>query len=114
MGGCDDWLEIDVESTETVAGIVTEGMAGTGKYVSLYRVQYKAFEDSQWQEVNGAMEGNDGTDSRKSSFFPDKLSKVARFIRVLPLEWSAAGVGMRVGLLICKESHPCIATEQEE
>ncbi|KAJ8339369.1 hypothetical protein SKAU_G00361550 [Synaphobranchus kaupii] len=98
------WLEIDLGERTEVTAIATQGRYGSSDWVTSYLLmfsdtgrnwkQYRQ-EDSIW-----AFSGNTNADSVVQ--YKLQQSVIARFLRVLPLDWNSNGrLGMRLEVYGC-------------
>ncbi|KAF5900289.1 discoidin, CUB and LCCL domain-containing protein 1, partial [Clarias magur] len=98
------WLQLDLGEKKRITGILTKG-SDSGDFVENYTIMYK--EKSRWRaythtEYNSSedmiFEGNvDNLYQTRNMFRP---SFVARYVRVVPLQWHR-GIGLSVELLGC-------------
>ncbi|KAM4833587.1 contactin-associated protein-like 4 isoform 2-T2 [Thomomys bottae] len=98
------WLQIDLGERMEVASVATQGGYGSSNWVTSYLLmfsdsgrnwkQYRQ-EDSVW-----GFSGNANADSVVYSRLQPSVK--ARFLRFIPLEWSAKGrIGMRIEVFGC-------------
>ncbi|KAG5852888.1 hypothetical protein ANANG_G00067300 [Anguilla anguilla] len=98
------WLQVDLRGRVEITAIATQGRYGSSDWVTSYLLlfsdtggawkQYKQ-EDSLW-----TFTGNTNADGVVHHRFPHSLR--TRFLRFVPLDWSASGwVGLRVEVYGC-------------
>ncbi|XP_026857467.2 discoidin, CUB and LCCL domain-containing protein 1 isoform X2 [Electrophorus electricus] len=97
------WLELDLGEKKRITGILTSGVSSSDHYVKSYKILYK--EKSHWQTYTQyncsedmIFEGNvDSLYQARNTFRP---AIIARYVRVVPLQWHQ-GIGLMAELLGC-------------
>lgn len=93
------WMQIDIGATETVAGVVVRGRAGSSQRVTRFTVQYSTDADDAdgWTDAgNFTCDNCNSPISYSESLFPELVT--ARYIKILVQEWTGH-VAMRAGVL---------------
>uniref|UniRef100_A0AAR2KTR4 Contactin associated protein family member 5b n=1 Tax=Pygocentrus nattereri TaxID=42514 RepID=A0AAR2KTR4_PYGNA len=98
------WLQVDLRERVEVTAVATQGRFGSSDWVSSYALQYsdagRAWKQYRLDDSTGTFPGNANADG----VVHHKLSHSirTRYLRFLPLGWSAEGwIGLRVEVYGC-------------
>ncbi|KAK3273097.1 hypothetical protein CYMTET_18644, partial [Cymbomonas tetramitiformis] len=94
------WLQVDLESSQTVHGISTQGRHDAAQWVTSYQVQ-GSIDGVTWkdalEQVTHGLNFTGNTDQTTTAFRRFSTKLAVRYIRVYPLSWSSY-IAMRVEL----------------
>jgi hypothetical protein len=92
-----EWLQLDLGSVQSVAGILVQGSAGGAEeWVTQFRVKYGS-NQFQINELAGEFRGSCDAMSKVQICFASPFS--ARYVRILPLRWHGY-MSMRAAVLV--------------
>ncbi|XP_035678062.1 uromodulin-like 1 [Branchiostoma floridae] len=96
------WLQVDLNSVTSIAGVITQGRAASGQWVTSYKLSFSSdgvlfdtfSEQGQEKVFNGNNDDNTQVEHRLSP------PVTARFVRFHPVGWQAYP-SMRMEVLLC-------------
>ncbi|KAK3265772.1 hypothetical protein CYMTET_25572 [Cymbomonas tetramitiformis] len=95
-----EWLQVDLESSQTVHGISTQGRHDAAQWVTSYQVQ-GSIDGVTWtdalEQVTGGRNFTGNSDQTTTVFRRFSTEIAARYLRVYPLAWNSY-IAMRVEL----------------
>ena len=96
-GTVGDWMMLDLGSTTTIRGVVTQGRGDAAQWVTAYTVQVST-DSATFVDVDGGATFTGNTDylSRVTNTFAAAVQ--ARFIKIFPKTW-VTRIAMRAGVL---------------
>lgn len=102
-----EYLEMDLGTAQSVAGVVVQGRRDQPQWVTSFQVT-ASIDGIDWREVGCGMrfEGNGEQNARKKVRFTRPVH--AQYLRIYPMSWHGAPA-MRAGALLCEK--PCIRGE---
>ena len=77
-------VELDLGWAQEVFGVVTMGMAKTGRWVSQYKVAF-SLDGKIWAKTTHSCPANSNDDEQVETMFEEKV--YARYIRIHVLRW---------------------------
>ena len=96
-GAVGDWMMIDLGSTTTIRGVVTQGRGDVAHWVKEYTVQVST-DNATFTDVDGGATFTGNTDhlSRVANTFAATVQ--ARYVKIFPQTWQGR-IAMRAGVL---------------
>lgn len=113
-GGQKNWLQVDFGSPGTISGILTQGSPREERWVTNFAVSYSV-DGLEFSLVNGPdgktamFTGNVDQNSVVKNMFTSPI--YARYVRIVPIESSPSGPGLRFNLLGCSSESLHTTTE---
>ncbi|KAG1932409.1 retinoschisin [Pimephales promelas] len=98
------WLQIDLQDTQVVSGIMTQGRCDADEWTTKYSVQYRTHQHLNWVYYkdqtgnNRVFYGNTDRSSTVQNLLRPPI--VTRYLRILPLGWHTR-IAIRLELLMC-------------
>ena len=102
------WIMVDFITPQKFDGILTQGSPLEDKWTTKYTVSY-SMDGNHFTtyEENGKPKvfvGNSDRNGGKKNVFAHEI--IARYIRIVPVEWATAGIGLRFNILGCYGYQP--------
>ena len=102
-----NWIQVDLLTPKVVSGVMTQGSPREERWVTNYAISYSIhgytfvpLTDSDSKPI--VFNGNTDQNTVERNTFPSEI--LARYVRIIPLEWSPAGAGIRFNLIGCSGS----------
>ena len=119
------WYEVDMQSVQPVGGVVVGGYfvqkTAMQYHVSQFKIQYRTELSEEWRAVPDTFHAEDanidvfsftpeGTDITVADEAHLPLMNVtpiiARYVRIIPTEWTGLAACMKVGIVVSKWHYP--------
>ncbi|XP_033127083.1 probable carboxypeptidase X1 [Anneissia japonica] len=101
------WIDVDLQATVNVAGVITQGRQCGDDWVKEYRVEYKN-SGTTYISVTNTMNlpmtftGNTDRNTKVTNLFP-KGPVLARNIRIHPTDWNRNAPSLRFEVIGCQQ-----------
>mmetsp|Transcript_61631 Transcript_61631/g.170843 ORF Transcript_61631/g.170843 Transcript_61631/m.170843 type:complete len:626 (+) Transcript_61631:77-1954(+) len=90
-----EWMQIDLGKPSDIRGVVVQGRANIGQWVTNYQVKYST-DGLSWDDVPGSFAGStDSNTKMRQEFTPAR----GRYVRLIPQSWQGH-MSMRAGVLV--------------
>ncbi|XP_067650638.1 mucin-5AC-like [Haliotis asinina] len=105
------WIQVDFLKPTLISGVMTQGSPEAPKWVTKYNVFYgfNGHDFSPYTRIPGGstpevFEGNMDQNTPIRNLFNRDIT--ARYVRIVPVEWSKDGIAMRFNILGCTPPQP--------
>ena len=97
------WMQIDLETSSSVVGIVGQGRRGAGRWVQNYTVKY-SLDGNSWADVSGEFDSAyDDSGTKKKAIFAQPIR--ARYVRIYPTRYRGH-ISMRAAVIVAEPITP--------